>query len=50
MSQLVNKGKVRDVYENDEDTLIINTSNRISAFDKVWCEVPNKGKVLNLTR
>lgn len=41
-------GKVRDVYDVDDDKLVIVTSDRISAFDVVLPKtVPNKGKVLN---
>ncbi len=40
-------GKVRDVYEVDEDRLLFVTSDRISAFDVVMSEpVPGKGRVL----
>jgi phosphoribosylaminoimidazole-succinocarboxamide synthase len=40
-------GKVRDVYELDEERLLFVTSDRISAFDVVMAEpVPNKGRVL----
>jgi phosphoribosylaminoimidazole-succinocarboxamide synthase len=40
-------GKVRDVYEIDEERLLFVTSDRISAFDVVMAEpVPSKGRVL----
>jgi phosphoribosylaminoimidazole-succinocarboxamide synthase len=40
-------GKVRDIYEVDEDRLLFVTSDRISAFDVVMAEpVPGKGRVL----
>lgn len=40
-------GKVRDVYELDEDRLLFVTSDRISAFDVVMAEpIPDKGRVL----
>lgn len=40
-------GKVRDIYDLDDKLLIV-TTDRISAFDKVFPNgVPNKGKVLN---
>ncbi len=43
----VYSGKVRDVYEVDEDGLLFVTSDRISAFDVVMSEpVPGKGRVL----
>ncbi|MFA5699893.1 MAG: phosphoribosylaminoimidazolesuccinocarboxamide synthase [Desulfuromonas sp.] len=44
--QLVNKGKVRDVYDVGEHLLIL-TSDRISAFDVIMNEgIPDKGRVL----
>jgi phosphoribosylaminoimidazole-succinocarboxamide synthase len=40
-------GKVRDVYEVDEDRLLLVTSDRISAFDVVMAQpVPGKGRAL----
>ena len=40
-------GKVRDLYTNDENELLIVASDRISAFDWVLpTEIPNKGKLL----
>jgi phosphoribosylaminoimidazole-succinocarboxamide synthase len=45
--QLLRRGKVREVYEVDEDTLLLVASDRISAFDVVMGEaIPNKGAVL----
>ncbi len=45
--KLVNRGKVRDMYDLGE-TLLIVTTDRISAFDVVMANgVPFKGKVLN---
>ena len=46
----VNKrtGKVRDQYEL-EDRLILVTTDRQSAFDRVLASIPFKGQVLNLT-
>jgi phosphoribosylaminoimidazole-succinocarboxamide synthase len=45
---LVSRGKVRDIYALDEDTLLIVTTDRMSAFDVVLREpVPYKGVVLN---
>lgn len=42
------KGKVRDVYEVDENTLLMVATDRISAFDVVFDQpIPDKGKVLN---
>lgn len=40
-------GKVRDIYELDDKTLVFVTSDRISAFDVVMEEaIPDKGRVL----
>ena len=40
-------GKVRDLYTNDRNELLIVASDRISAFDWVLpTEIPNKGKLL----
>jgi len=44
---LVNRGKVRDIYDLGEHLLIV-TSDRISAFDVIMDQgVPYKGEVLN---
>jgi phosphoribosylaminoimidazole-succinocarboxamide synthase len=44
---LLRRGKVREVYEVDPDTLLLVASDRISAFDVVMREpVPFKGAVL----
>ena len=44
---IVRRGKVREVYGVDDDTLLMVTSDRISAFDVVMDEsVPLKGAVL----
>ncbi|PLX79858.1 MAG: phosphoribosylaminoimidazolesuccinocarboxamide synthase [Desulfuromonas sp.] len=44
---LVNRGKVRDIYDLGEHLLIV-TSDRISAFDVIMDEgIPLKGQVLN---
>ena len=41
-------GKVRDVYDVSDDTLLFVASDRISAFDYVLATgIPHKGKVLN---
>ncbi|MBS1984232.1 MAG: phosphoribosylaminoimidazolesuccinocarboxamide synthase [Bdellovibrionales bacterium] len=41
------RGKVRDVYAVDSDTLLIVTTDRISAFDYILATgIPDKGKVL----
>ena len=43
-------GKVRDVYDVSDDTLLFVASDRISAFDYVLATgIPHKGKVLNQT-
>ena len=47
--KLVNKGKVRDIYDCGDKLLII-TTDRISAFDVILPEgIPLKGKVLSQT-
>ena len=44
---LLNRGKVRDIYDVDADHLLIVTSDRISAFDVVLPDpIPGKGNVL----
>ena len=44
---LLRRGKVRDVYEVDEERLLLVASDRVSAFDVVMNErVPHKGAVL----
>jgi phosphoribosylaminoimidazole-succinocarboxamide synthase len=46
---LLHRGKVRDVYEVDADTLLMVASDRVSAFDVVLPQpVPHKGEVLTL--
>src|SRR5690242_21731073 len=42
------QGKVRDTYDLG-DKLMLVTTNRQSAFDRVLAAVPFKGQVLNLT-
>ena len=45
--RLLNRGKVRDIYEIDADHLLIVTTDRISAFDVVLPQpIPGKGEVL----
>lgn len=45
---LLNRGKVRDIYDIDASTLLIVTTDRMSAFDVIMQEpVPYKGVVLN---
>ena len=44
---LIARGKVRDIYEVDNDHLLIVTSDRLSAYDVVMPDpVPGKGRVL----
>ncbi|MFT7458753.1 MAG: phosphoribosylaminoimidazole-succinocarboxamide synthase [Planctomycetota bacterium] len=44
---LVNKGKVRDIYDVDENHLLIVTTDRLSAFDVILPDpIPGKGAVL----
>jgi len=44
---LISRGKVRDIYEVDEQHLLIVTSDRLSAFDVVLPQpIPGKGEVL----
>jgi len=44
---LLHRGKVRDVYEVDEKTLLMIASDRVSAFDVVMAQpIPRKGEVL----
>ena len=46
---LLHRGKVRDVYEVDADTLLMVASDRVSAFDVVLPQpIPHKGEVLTL--
>lgn len=45
--KLLNRGKVRDIYEVDANRLLIITTDRLSAFDVVMQDpIPSKGKVL----
>ena len=41
------RGKVRDVTDIGNDLLLLTASNRVSAFNKHLCEVPEKGSLLN---
>jgi phosphoribosylaminoimidazole-succinocarboxamide synthase len=46
--EMLNRGKVRDIYAAGEDHLLIVTSDRLSAFDVVLpTPIPGKGRVLN---
>src|SRR5262249_14867873 len=45
--KLVRRGKVREVYAVDDQTLLLVASDRVSAFDVVMNEaIPRKGAVL----
>ena len=45
---LLSRGKVRDIYDIDAETLLMVTTDRISAFDVVMPDpIEDKGKVLN---
>ena len=44
----IHTGKVRDIYAVDADTMLIVTTDRLSAFDVVMPDpIPGKGRVLN---
>ncbi len=46
--KLHSKGKVRDIYEVDDDTLLLVTTDRMSAFDVILGDpIPWKGVILN---
>jgi phosphoribosylaminoimidazole-succinocarboxamide synthase len=45
--ELLNRGKVRDIYAIDEKTMLIVTTDRLSAFDVILPQpIPGKGEVL----
>ena len=45
--KLLNRGKVRDIYEVDDKHLLIVTTDRLSAFDVILpSPIPGKGAVL----
>lgn len=45
--KLLHSGKVRDIYEADENHLLIVTTDRLSAFDVILSQpIPGKGEVL----
>jgi len=45
--RLLKQGKVKDIYEVDDNTLLFHFTNRVSAFDVVLpSEIPFKGEVL----
>jgi phosphoribosylaminoimidazole-succinocarboxamide synthase len=44
---LIARGKVRDIYAIDDDTMLIVATDRLSAFDVILPDpIPNKGRVL----
>jgi phosphoribosylaminoimidazole-succinocarboxamide synthase len=44
---LLHQGKVRDIFDIDESTMLIVTTDRLSAFDVVFDQpIPQKGAVL----
>ncbi|WP_419779682.1 phosphoribosylaminoimidazolesuccinocarboxamide synthase [Maridesulfovibrio sp.] len=46
--KLLSRGKVRDIYEVDEDKLLLVTTDRISAYDVIMPNpIDDKGKILN---
>lgn len=48
--KLINRGKVRDIYDLDQDHLLIVTTDRISAFDVILpTPIPGKGRILSET-
>ena len=45
--KLINQGKVRDIYDVDDENILIVTTDRLSAFDVIMNEpIPFKGEVL----
>ena len=45
--ELIKKGKVKDIYVYDQDHLIFDFSDRVSAYDVILPDkIPHKGKVL----
>ena len=44
---LLHQGKVRDIYDIDDEKMLIVTTDRLSAFDVIMTKpIPNKGRVL----
>jgi phosphoribosylaminoimidazole-succinocarboxamide synthase len=44
---LISRGKVRDIYDIDEEHMLIVTTDRLSAFDVIMSQpIPGKGEVL----
>lgn len=49
MKNILYSGKVRNIYEHeDTNKLYIETTDRLSSFDKHICNLENKGKILTL--
>lgn len=45
---LIHKGKVRDIYDIDENHMLFVTTDRLSAFDVILpTAIPGKGRILN---
>ena len=47
LKKQVYAGKVRNVYDIGFDCLLLEATDRASAFDRHICDVPNKGNLLN---
>jgi phosphoribosylaminoimidazole-succinocarboxamide synthase len=51
LNRVIYSGKVRDIIEVDNNKLILNHSDRQSAFDRHICNIPHKGTILtNISR
>ena len=49
MKKILYTGKVRNIYQHEDfNKLYIETTNRLSSFDKHICNLENKGKILTL--
>ena len=46
-TEAIYKGKVRDIYEVNDDYLLMEATDRISAFDRNIGDLPGKGELLN---
>ena len=47
--KLIYSGKVRNIYQHkDTNKLLIETTDRLSSFDRHICDLKDKGKILNL--
>lgn len=45
--RIIYQGKVRKVEQIGDDLLLLTASNRLTAFNRYICDIPNKGYVLN---